>query len=78
MAGKEDTKHVPDLAFVPVGTVVYGDSGLDGGDLIGISLDADTRLVGDGKEVVDDLVLAELNCLKMRRRNCTGGANAAV
>jgi hypothetical protein len=55
VAAEEDTVHVPDLTLVPVGTREDLDSRRDGGDLVGVGLDADTRLVGDREEVVDDL-----------------------
>lgn len=55
VAGEEDTVHVPDLALVPVGTLEDGSCRGNGRDLVGVRLDTDTRLVGDGEEVVDDL-----------------------
>lgn len=57
MAREEDTKHVPDLALVPVGAGEHLDTRGDVRDLVGVCLDADTRLVRDREEVVDDLGL---------------------
>lgn len=55
VALEEDTVHIPDLAFVPVGAVEQADDGGDGGDLVGVGLDTDAGLVGVGEKVVDDL-----------------------
>jgi hypothetical protein len=54
---EEDTEHVPNLALVPVGTLEDLNGRRNGGDLVGIRLDADTRLVRYREEVVDDLGL---------------------
>lgn len=61
VSGEEDTVHVPDLTLVPVGTVEEGHGRRNGGGLVGVGLDADALLVGDGQEVVDDLGLSEPN-----------------
>lgn len=55
MALKEDTVHIPDLTFVPVGAVEQTNDRGNGGDLVGVGLDTDARLMGVGEEVVDDL-----------------------
>lgn len=55
VALEEDTIHIPDLTFVPVGAVEQTDDGGDSGDLVGVGLDADAGLVGVGEKVVDDL-----------------------
>lgn len=60
VALEEDTVHIPDLAFVPVGAVEQADDGGDGGDLVGVGLDTDAGLVGVGEKVVDDLEPAGL------------------
>lgn len=55
VALKEDTVHIPDLTFVPVGAVEQTNDRGNGGDLVGVGLDTDARLMGVGEEVVDDL-----------------------
>lgn len=52
---EEDTEHVVNLTLVPVGAVVEGCDGGYGRGLVGVGLDADTRVVADGEHVVDDL-----------------------
>jgi hypothetical protein len=55
VADEEDAEQVVDLALVPVGAIIErGDAG-DGGDLVGVGLDADAGVVADAEEVVDDL-----------------------
>lgn len=55
VALEEDAVHIPDLTFEPVGAIEQADDGGDGGDLVGVGLDADAGLVGVGEQVVDDL-----------------------
>ena len=52
---EEDTKQIVDLTFVPVGAVVEIAERGDGGGLISVGLDPQTRVVADGEHVVDDL-----------------------
>jgi hypothetical protein len=55
VAAEEDTKHVPNFSLVPVCSSEKTDARWDGGDLVGVGFDSDTRLVGNGKKVVYDL-----------------------
>lgn len=55
VAREEDAEQVVDLALVPVGAVVEGRQAGDGGGLVGVGLHADTGIVADAEEVVDDL-----------------------
>lgn len=55
VVGEEDTKQIPDFALIPVGTVVKAGDGWNGGGLVGVGLDTDTRVVADGQHVVDNL-----------------------
>lgn len=55
VAGEEDAVQVVYLTLVPVGAIEEaGDTG-NGGGFVGVGLDADARVVADGKKVVDDL-----------------------
>ena len=55
MVGEVDPKHVPDFALVPVGRLEDGVDRLDGGQLIGVSLNADPGVEAEGEQVVDEL-----------------------
>lgn len=55
VAGEEDAKQVVDLALVPIRAVVEGGQAGDGGCLVGIGLDTDSRVVTNAKQVVHDL-----------------------
>jgi hypothetical protein len=55
VAGEEDAEEIVDLSLVPVGSVEEADDAGDGGDLVGVGLDADPGVVADAQEVVDDL-----------------------
>lgn len=62
VALEEDTIHIPDLTFEPVGAVEQTNDRGDRGDLVGVGLDSDPRLVGVGEEVIDDLEPSQHTC----------------
>ncbi len=45
MVSKEDTIHIPNLAFVPIGSLVKVTQGTDGGELISVCSDASPGVV---------------------------------
>ena len=55
MVGKEDSKHVPDLPLVPVCSGKDGGGGLNGGQLVGVGLDANARVETERQQVVNNL-----------------------
>lgn len=55
MADEEDTKEIVHLPLVPVGTVEDACDTGHGRSLIGVSLDANSGIVPDTEEVVDNL-----------------------
>ena len=55
VTAEEDTIHVPDFSFVPVGTVEQATDGWDSRDLVRVRLDTDSRLMGNREHVVDNL-----------------------
>jgi hypothetical protein len=55
MVGEEDAVHVPNLSLVPVGSLVDLVARVNRRQLVGVGLDADSRVVAQRKEIVDDL-----------------------
>jgi hypothetical protein len=54
MTNEEDAEKVIDLALVPIGAIVErGDAG-DGSGLVGVGLDADSAVVSDREQIVDN------------------------
>ena len=55
MSSEEDSVHVPSLTLEPVDRVEQSSEGGDGGDLVGVGLDADTAVEANRQAVVDNL-----------------------
>lgn len=55
MSDEENTKQIVCLTFVPVGTIIETGDRWNRCNLVGICLDADTRVVVNGQQVVNDL-----------------------
>merc|ERR1719154_699172 len=55
VVGKEHPKHVPHLAFVPVGAQVHLSGRVDGRELVRVGLDTDARVEANGQQIVHDL-----------------------
>lgn len=53
--GEEDTVHVPDFAFVPVGGLEHVVGWFDGSHFVGVGLHANAGVKTKAQEVVDDL-----------------------
>lgn len=71
---EEDTIHVPYFSLVPVGPVKQASNGRDGRDFVCIGFDADSGLMSDREEVVDDLLKSSISdtCLLGHRRTSQG------
>jgi hypothetical protein len=55
VAAEENTKHVPHLSFIPIGTSEKTSEGRYWRNLVGVCLYSDSVVVQVGQHVVDDL-----------------------
>ncbi len=55
MIGEEDSEHVKDLPFVPIGSFEDLADRVDGGQFVGVGFDSDARIEAKGHQIVDQL-----------------------
>ena len=55
MVCKVNSVHIPTLPLVPVSSFEDVVDRLDGGELVSVGLDADTRVKSQGQQIIHDL-----------------------
>lgn len=55
VVGEEDTVHVPDFTFIPIGRLVHFAGGIQWSKFICVGLDTNARVVAQRQQIVDNL-----------------------